>query len=54
MPMSKERKAEYNKRYYQESKVGILKPTKIPKPDSPVQPVKPEPQWRPNKYFPST
>ena len=34
MSLSKKRKAEYNKRYYQKSKLGILKPIKIPKPDA--------------------
>ena len=31
MPLSKKRKAEYNKRYYLENISGILKPIQIPK-----------------------
>mgnify|MGYP001566116828 CR=1 FL=1 len=40
MPLSKARKARYNKRHYQESKLGILKPQtaeiQIPNDDSKV------------------
>jgi len=38
MPMSKEHKAEYNKNYYQEHRLGILKPIQIPKPVQPEAP----------------
>lgn len=36
MPLSKERKAEYNKKYYRGRKLSILKPIQIPKPDIPL------------------
>lgn len=44
MPMSKERKAEYNKEHYQQKKLGILRPVQIPKPPVSIQgSVRPDP-----------